>query len=287
MTPAHRAPSCHLLRRNLRRRCCVCLMLLHLTPLLLAGNPVLVDSGEKIGFTLVVESPVLSLHEPVVATFRLQNGWSRPYAFDLGEDCRSNIELTVTFPDGSRHDFRMPRTPEGGSNSECIVVVSPKSTYERQLLLSEWFQPELLGIYKVLVRVGDRAATTSLEASIIYLVEPPNRDRLRQRCEQLATTALSPRAQEASDASAALGFAIDEVCITSLDQVLKRSYHGKEDAIVGLSRLGTQEAIEVLVGAWRDLYPAQRSLAVSELRDHGHLDAFDAALYKAGLSRPK
>jgi hypothetical protein len=246
-----------------------------------ASNEVLVyyrnGTLEKvIDAALTPESETFSLHEPILAELSLQNRSQMPVQIDFGRNFQGNIRLVVN--GASALPPQLP--PEGGLSFPGEVEIKAGGSYSRLLLFNDWFHFEKPGRYEV--RFVLESPPLHIEANATVTVGPRDPERLAKSCAKLAEQARSYEADPATRAAKALSFADDEACLPALAEVVRRSFHGKEGAILGLARLGTPQAIEVLVGEWDKLRVDQMEVAYGELERQGKLESLRAALLKAG-----
>jgi hypothetical protein len=233
-------------------------------------------ASEAIDATLKPESEMFSLHEPILAELSLQNRSSEPMKIDFGRNFQGNIKLMV---DGvSALPPQLP--PEGGLSFPGEVELKPGAKYSRLLLLNDWLSFEKPGRYEVRLMLDSPSRRVEADATIT--VGPRDPERLARSCAALAKRAQGYEAEPAALAAKALSYADDEACLPNLSDVVKRSFHGKEGAILGLVRLGTEPAINVLVEAWSGLRPDQQALALHEAKERGRQDLLMKALSKAG-----
>lgn len=281
-TPARTVSS---LYRALRRVGAALLVLAGVASLGLGamGSALRADTvGEGVKIALVSANPFPTLGQPIFVELWIHNSRSSLFVADLGGDCVRNIRLVVTPPGGARRSLELPSSPEGGLAFDCSPALQPGETYGRRLLLNRWLDAWPMGRYQVEISLEG-----GLQASTAFEVVARDPVRLGEACRALEGEALSLRVDDALEASMAMSFAADEICLPSLVRVLRESVHGKEGAIEGLARLGTNEALAAVAEAWKKLDSGQRSLARFELMKQGRAQALDAALAEAGVNLEK
>ena len=85
----------------------------------------------------------LTLHEPVILTFKVTNGSPRVIKLDLGEDRKAGFSFTLTRPDGTT--IKLPTYVPEGLSVFGAVLVQPGDSYVQNLLLNEWHDFAALG----------------------------------------------------------------------------------------------------------------------------------------------
>lgn len=217
-----------------------------------AGGRPAPAGGVTILFT-IPESNV-SLHEPVYVQFSIQNGLDEDVRFDMGLDGKHNFEFSVERPDGSL--IRIPQTPYSpyimGRAAEKAPL-APGKTFTKTMLFNAWYEFPAPGRYVVEARLGGQVETVSgtpiapaPAQEIPVQVTPRDPERLERVCEELTKKAMSPNAAEALGASYALYYVDDPIAVPFLGRVLRGSFHGKQNAVAGLARIGNPEAVQLL-----------------------------------------
>jgi hypothetical protein len=209
-------------------------------------------AGVTISFT-IPESKV-SLHEPVYIQFSMHNGLDEDARFDMGLDGKHNFEFSVRKPDGSL--IRIPPKPYPSTvlgNPAERAPLAPGKTFTKTMLLNEWYQFPAPGRYVVEAKLGGQVQTVSGTPiaptpvqEIPIQVTPRDPKRLKGVCEELTKGAVDVNAWEASKAAFALSYVNDPLAVPYLGRVLKESVPGQYDAISGLMRIGTPEAVQLL-----------------------------------------
>jgi hypothetical protein len=208
------------------------------------------------GVTILFAIPEskVSLHEPVYIQFSIHNGLDEDVRFDMGLDGKHNFEFSVKKPDGSL--TRIPPHPYPSSvlgNPAERAPLAPGKTFTKTMLLNEWYQFPAPGQYVVEAELGGQVQTVSgtpiapaPAQEIPIQVKPRDPKRLKSVCEELTKKAMNLNSQEALRASYALSYVDDPVAVPYLGRVLKESFHGKENAVFGLERIGNPEAVKLL-----------------------------------------
>jgi hypothetical protein len=201
-------------------------------------------------------SPVL--HEPVFATFVVQNTQPERLEFDLGANSKTTFAFSITAPDGRTVKIPPFKTPDG------VSAIGRKAlenglTYTQKILLNEWYDFTSVGRYSIELQTSavfrtsrGRSVETAPIQPIFLEVQPRDEDHLQSLCKDLATVALttSMSTPERETAAITLSYVKDPVAIPFLRQLLERDpYVIATDryAVEGLTRIGTGEAIGVLI----------------------------------------
>jgi hypothetical protein len=245
---------------------------------LLAGLlwPVRMDaSNPKVSAALAPVQETFVLGEPVLVQARLRNESTEPVQIDFGSNFEGNVRFVVNGID--RPSPGLP--PEGGFSSLGDVTLRPGESYSQRFLLDKWSRFEQAGQYQVRFVLD---SVPKLEAVTTVVVEPRDPERLAKACAKLAQQAESYEAEPALLAAEALSYVGDEACLPALTEALQKSFHGKEGAIRGLLRIGTEPAIQALVDGWDKLRWDQQALVLNEAETHGRREELRKALVKAG-----
>jgi hypothetical protein len=235
----------------------------------------------------------VTLHEPVQVQFSVRNNLAVPITFDLGWQEEERLIIDIGRPVGPR--LQGLKVSPSGAGLIGRIALRPHSTYSRNLIPNESYDFDRPGRYVVSIwvftQVHDADGTlvpVSLDASVKVTVQPRNEVRLRQKCEELARIATSPRSsaaslREASRAGELLGFVNDSACTAAMTEVLPVEYVGHW-VVLGLRRLASAGAVDALIGclaqpdphrfitpACRDaLRDLERSVSDQQLRDKIH-----------------
>lgn len=207
----------------------------------------------EISFDLV--TPAITLHEPVLLLFRVHNTLKHVLKLRLGIDEKQFFQFSLVTPEGTRLDSTPLRTG-GFFGGTGIVSVEAGDTYEKKLLLNEWFRFDSGGQYLLTVRL-----TTPIESAGISIqppdpfsfhlsIDPRNPARLQAVCSELADAVENaPNANSASEPALQLSYVQDPIAVPYLSRLLHARKLADEPAIAGLERIGTPDAINVLLSA--------------------------------------
>lgn len=220
----------------------------------LMGGPSQIENSVKVAFAAV--NPTPTLHEPIFLNLLIQNGFRENIQLDLGHNRKSNLEFTITQPDGTV--VQAPRLSEEGLGRVGRLTLGLGKSYTQRVLLNEWYQFPQPGAYKlkaVLVTpirtesglVVNTEKSTTLDLEVL----PVNLEKLSRVCQKLAATAINlSNTTEAIDASLALSYVPDPVAVQYLREILeKASVEPKRYAAYGLGRISNRDAIETLIAA--------------------------------------
>jgi hypothetical protein len=231
----------------------------------------------KVSAVLMPEQESLVLGEPVLLQLRLQNEGTESVQIDLGSDFEGNVRFVVNGVDQPPPGL----PPEGGFSIPGKVTIQPGKSYSRRFLLNQWSRFDQAGRYQVQFILD---SVPRLEATTTLVVAPQDPEALAKACARLARQAESHEAEPALLAAKALSYVGDEACVDSLAEVVRKSFHGKEGAIAGLLRIGTEPALRAIAESWDALRWDQQALAFNEAEQRGKKEALKKELLKAGRS---
>lgn len=234
-------------------------------------------SPAKVSAVLMPEQEAVVLGEPVLLQVRLQNDGTEPVQIDLGSDFEGNVRFVVNGVDQPPPGL----PPEGGFSLIGKVTIQPGKSYSRRFLLDQWSRFDQAGRQQVRFVLD---SVPRVEATTTVVVAPRDPEALAKACARLARQAESYEAEPALLAAKALSYVGDEACVGSLAEVVRKSFHGKESAIVGLLNIGTEPALRALAESWDALRWDQQALALNEAERRGKKDALKKELLKAGRS---
>jgi hypothetical protein len=216
----------------------------------------------------------VTLREPVQVQFSVRNDLDVPITFDLGWQQEERLIIDISRPAGPR--LQGLKVSPSGAGRLGTIALRPHTMYSNNLILNEWYDFDRPGRYVVSIwvftQVHDADGTlipASLDASVKITVQPRNEVRLRQKCEELARIATSPRnsgasLREASQAAKLLGFVNDSACTGAMAEVLPVEYVG-HFVVPGLKRLATAEAVGALIDCMA--LPERSRLTIPSCRD--------------------
>ena len=209
----------------------------------------------SISYSLVM--PRLTLHQPVIVTFKVSNASSQTIGLDLGQDRKGGFSFTITPPDGVRLKLSMPAR-EGASRIGRLSI-APGDSYSQNLVLNEWYDFSITGKYKVEghltepIVIGNGQGYQSdpgLYASIE--IGPRNELSLSKTCDSLANQIeASDSYAQAIDSAVALSYVNDPIAVAYLRRALSAHKLVEPIVIVGLERIGNAEAVQALADGLR------------------------------------
>jgi hypothetical protein len=227
---------------------------------------------EPSGIRLAMKvDPQFVLHEPVYATLTIHNSLNEEIRFDLGQNSKSSLGLSIVLPTGV--EIAAPAPPQTGPGGGIFTVsrpiLAPGEKYEQQLLLNEWHEFAAPGQYRLKLwstaryvrhekgmesraTEGGDPFFTAEEIGIEIL--PEDAGRLQSVCTDLMIRAISsPSVQMRVDAAVALSYVNDSVAIPFLRQILLEPAGAADSvrryAVDGLARIRNVDAIEILLAA--------------------------------------
>jgi len=216
-----------------------------LTVVVAAGN---VAHSQPRGVTLSFDVPqTVSLHEPVIFTYRLENRVGAPVAVDMGWDRIGVFVFSVTSPAGVVREFR-PMPVEGGSRTG-LFELAPRETYRQQAVLNRWFDFDAPGTYQIRIRVGPDMLSRmppvtdfATEPLLELVVLPRDETRLTRTCQDLAEQATTQYGEQRHEAGWALAYVRDRSCIPFLEVVIGSGNAAYSVMLDTLLKIGIPEA---------------------------------------------
>ncbi|NJL26813.1 MAG: hypothetical protein HC897_02500 [Thermoanaerobaculia bacterium] len=219
----------------------------------LCDSAVLAEGVEIVWAPRSGEQP---LGGPVFVDFCVTNHLPRAIEFDLGPGSKMAFELEISTPAGVRHKRKLEI--KEGIYMPGLVVVQPGDRYQQQLVINDWFELVEAGTYSARLRLtapirddnGLALEVKKREALIVFtLVEDP--ERLRNICERLVRQATRLEARIALEAAHALGYVQHPICTPLLKECLLTTFHGRDSIARSLANIGTAEAVDALIAAWK------------------------------------
>jgi hypothetical protein len=219
---------------------------------------------------VALEKKVITQHEPVLLCFRLTNSSGKEVDFGLG-DGYEKVDIRVTDPDGrvrAKPGRFPPKENESLEFSEAIEA-APHTTTGTSVVLNDWFNFEKVGKYQINVAVPSSGTPPSAslqipETSLTLTVFPRDEESLASACAALVARTGSESADERLAAAGALSRIDDPAAVPFLAQAMKRKSVA-DRMIAALARIGTPDALNVLVTASRSSDPEISSLASATL----------------------
>lgn len=222
---------------------------------------------------------------PIVLELTLHNRSDLAKSVDLGGNRLSNLLITIRSPHRAAVPGRLEDEP-GDVAFGGPVELAPGEKFQRKIVLDRWFHFGEPGSYKATVSVPagrpDPPRVLVAQDEVEILVHPRDSGALTVVCSELASQAIGTPGASARLAASALSQVWDEVCVSALARVLEESTFGKEEAVIGLARVGTAEAIRVLVERWEKLETSVKARALWEFERRGNGKALRSALGEVG-----
>ena len=202
------------------------------------------QGGVAVSFAL--QSPSLTLHEPVVVSMSIHNGLAKEVGVDLGYDREGALKFSIVQPDGSTYTAPQILRRQGISRLPQLSL-QPGETYSQQLVVNKWYSFNKPGNYRILIKLAtairkDSGVPAKAEFSQELSLQVGARDeqRLEKVCENLAAAAMQTNAETALDAAHSLSYVEDIVAVPYLVRLTKQGPHRavtKDVALHGLGRI--------------------------------------------------
>jgi hypothetical protein len=214
----------------------------------------------------------ITLHEPVILRFKVHNELEQSVALDLGVNKVQSFEFVLMSPQGQTIQGRH-QVSEGLSTLVGKLPIQPGEHYQQELILNQWFEFDTPGRYvltaqlNTVIDVGGMGTSAPPAQHLELEIKPRDVQRLTKLCAELAKQVETAQSVEAAQFPAlTLSYVGDPVAVPYLAQVIRAHTLAYDRAIPGLEKIGTDEAVEVLLSAlnenWGDIPElATRSLA--------------------------
>jgi hypothetical protein len=182
---------------ELEGRMTYCCIVLAVTFALLSPEVVAKPVADVVVVRMELERGSAILHEPVYATFVVQNTQPERLDFDLGPNHKTTFEFSITQPDGKVVHIPPFQTP-GGVAAIGRVRLENGLTYTQKILLNEWYDFTSVGQYSIELRTsaafrassGRAVETTPIKPTVLEVLQRDEK-RLQSICNDLATDALN------------------------------------------------------------------------------------------------
>lgn len=202
--------------------------------------------------------PLLTLGEPVILVFSVENDSDHAVSVDLGYDRTQFFAFSVTEPDG--HVSQNGPVLGEGIHSAGTIRISAGGIYRQEFLLNQWFEFKSLGRYFMEARLNAPGpllhdAISPQGRSMELELKPRDINRLTKVCAELASRTEAARSVvEAKDPALALSYVKDPVAVPYLTQVLSGHALSYQLAVAGLERIGNDAAVATLLSELNDKY---------------------------------
>ncbi|WP_347986710.1 hypothetical protein [Methylomonas sp. AM2-LC] len=233
-------------------RCFAIMLIIAVT----AGN-VYAAPTPSVKTSLTLQNPLINENEPVFLNFTITNDSNEDIEADLGFNKTGNFMFSIVEPSGSKQsDLALSQEGFGRVGK---VLVSKNSSYNQQLLLNEWYQFVAPGKYIIIPKLtvtlkakSNNSLKTSPIETLILDILPKNAEKLKTVYQELLDKInTGQNATVELDAIKALSLANEPLIIPYLKQILNKSNNFIEYPIQGLERIGSREAIDVLLDKFK------------------------------------
>jgi hypothetical protein len=201
-------------------------------------------------------TPEVTLHEPVVLEYEVDNQSDTAVRMDAGWDRVGAFEIDVLRPDGT-HQVAHPHSPpvvtDGPASRGPAFQVPPHGRYMQRAVLDEWVDFSEEGRYTLVIRytgvmlpVPDPSEGQRLQ-EIRVVVRPRDASRLREKCEEWLPMVMGVGGAS-FDASNLLVNVHDPVAVPYIERALAGGWGcwPRFDMFDTLVRIGGPEARQAL-----------------------------------------
>jgi hypothetical protein len=224
----------------------------------------------SVATAISLQKNFVSQHEPVIIEMSFENLSPRGIVVNLGSQ-DEKVRIRVVGPDG--RILRRPHLVHNGWESADVFYVAGSATTIGSVVLSEWFNFEKTGKYRIEVEVAPHSYSQepfsyhlqNSQATLTLTVLPRDEASLRSACAHLlAGMRDMPTSPITLTAAQALSRVNDPVAVPFLAEGMKAK--GFERLMIdALVRLGTEDAINAIVAASHSSDPETRTLASAAL----------------------
>lgn len=194
----------------------------------------------------------LVAHEPLVLILTIRNTSREPAEVDLGADRKGGISVGFYLPDGTRVTGRV-RSHQSVSRRGRITL-APGQSYAQSLVVNEWLDLGEPGLYRVYVvvdkpiRMQSGAEIGPYPITVTATVKGKNDAALRSFCENTLKKLLTADTYAAAvDAAEALSYVQDPIAVSYLREGFQTAQPVHALLANGLEKIGSEEAIRVLL----------------------------------------
>src|SRR6266478_4873053 len=93
---------------------------------------------EDVAVVYALSDQTISLHQPVIVTFTVQNNTSESIHLELGQDRKEGFQFALTKSDGTK--VQLPILIRQGASRIGSLEVHAGETYSQKLVLNEWYE---------------------------------------------------------------------------------------------------------------------------------------------------
>jgi hypothetical protein len=215
---------------------------------------------------------VVTLHEPIVLLFEVHNGLKQPITVTVGSLTRQFYDLTLTTPGGQA----LHKDPFNGqvdivTVGDGKITVAPGADYKEPLVMNQWFPLESQGTYSLTSKLTSDIETADghvqAESQTAQLqIKPRDPARLNKICANLEQQAeIATTVDAAQFPALALSYVNDPIAVSYLARLLSAHTLAYAKAVLGLERIGNDDAAEVLLSALNENWGDTAELATRSL----------------------
>jgi hypothetical protein len=211
------------------------------------------EAAPQVKISYVLPQEQLSLHQPILVTFSVNNESLRPIKLDLGQNRKGGFAFELVQPDGTR--IRLPQYSIDGMSELGTVSLRSGQHFSEQLVLNEWYQFKKPGTYRLEARLRQPilfqdGSTAPVNATAPGKIEIGPRDstQLEATCKKLIEQIEgSPSYEASSQAALQLSYVTDSVAVPYLQKAFETNKLVRPIIIDGLERIGDDAAARALI----------------------------------------
>lgn len=231
-----------------------CLTALVLCLLPARGAPARTQVATGVTVNYVFPRQQLSLNQPVMVTFAINNQSPWPVKLDLGQDRKGGFIFDLVQPDGKK--IRLPQYSANGMSELGTLSVAPGQTFSERLILNEWYQFKRPGTYwlsaglrhGVSFEGGPPEAIGPTSSTGRIDIGPRNVEQLERVCGELSERLdQSTSYIDSSAAALELSYVTDSAAVPYLRRAFEISKPLQPIIIDGLARIGDYPAANALI----------------------------------------
>jgi len=209
-----------------------------------------IQSADDVSIAYSMPSHV-SLGEPIIVAFVITNKSHEPIECDLGFRGINSFRLAIVDEIGGRTELA-PLREEGPSPVGNIKIASG-GRYTSALVLDEWHEIEKPGGYhleiflKTPIKNGyGETVKARTEGALDIQVREADKNEMVRKCQALLQS-FDPQSSDADSAMIALSHVRDPVCVATIKRAIEIFPMFNLNLVWGLSRIGTDDAVEVIL----------------------------------------
>ena len=245
--------------------------------LTMAGLALSKPATECVNVSFTLASPI-TLNEPVFVDVLIENGLTRATTIDLGWKDQGFFAFKVVTPD-HKEIYMSSGAPKDELGWRIARHLKPEEQYSARFLLNKWFSFDRAGTYKILAKsalvVLDRTPIPCAAENHAYFqvivketildltILPRNEAVLKERCDTLLREVTKGRGVHRIRALEELSYITDPIAIPYLIKLAEDMEEGA--AIRGLTRIGTDEAMEAMIVVTKSEYDKRRAASAKAI----------------------